>query len=185
MPRPSPPSPHRPLPSPSTPQIPTYVIYTSGSTGTPKGVVVAHQGLHNYTTWAIQTYPLDSGSGAPLLTPLAFDATVTSLFLPILSGKAVLLLDEDQQLQILSAPHPGFSNFSLLKLTPTQLDVLNQSAPSDSLKDIACCLVIGGEMLNESTTAPWSDYAPRVRLVNEYGPTETTVGCTIYDVEGR
>ena len=106
------------------PHNPAYVIYTSGSTGTPKGVVVAHQGLHNYTTWAIQTYPLDSGSGAPLLTPLAFDATVTSLFLPILSGRAVLLLDEDQQLQILSAQHPNFSNFSLLKLTPTQLDVL-------------------------------------------------------------
>src|ERR1700704_6165954 len=167
------------------PHNPAYVIYTSGSTGTPKGVFVAHQGLHNYTRWAIQTYPLDSGSGAPLLTPLAFDATVTSLFLPILSGKAVLLLDEDQQLQILSAPHPGFSNFSLLKLTPTQLDVLNQSTPTQALKDIARCLVIGGEMLNGSTTAPWSDYAPGVRLVNEYGPTETTVGCTIYDVEGR
>src|SRR6195256_3590036 len=41
------------------PHNPAYVIYTSGSTGTPKGVVVGHQGLHNYTTWAIQTYPLD------------------------------------------------------------------------------------------------------------------------------
>ena len=106
------------------PHHPAYVIYTSGSTGTPKGVVVAHQGLHTYDMGdpdLSARFPI----GSTLLTPLAFDATVTSLFLPILSGRVVLFLDEDQQLQILSAQHPNFSNFSLLKLTPTQLDVLD------------------------------------------------------------
>jgi non-ribosomal peptide synthetase component F len=63
-----------------------YVIYTSGSTGTPKGVAVTHGGLHHYVTWALQEYPTDTGSGSTLLTPLAFDATITSLFLPLLSG---------------------------------------------------------------------------------------------------
>src|SRR5262249_31579465 len=79
-----------PVPAPPRaldPHHPAYVIYTSGSTGTPKGVVVSHGGLRNYTAWALDQYRPSSGSGAAVLTPLAFDATVTSLFLPLLSGK--------------------------------------------------------------------------------------------------
>ena len=37
-----------------------------------------------------------------MLTPLAFDATVTSLFLPLLSGKPVVLLPEGRQFEILA-----------------------------------------------------------------------------------
>ena len=80
---------------PLTPHNPAYVIYTSGSTGVPKGVVVTHEGVVNYTLWALEAYRLSVGSGAPINTPLAFDATVTSLFLPLLSGKAVTLLPEE------------------------------------------------------------------------------------------
>ena len=163
------------------PHNPAYVIYTSGSTGEPKGVSVTHGGLHNYIAWALQEYPLDLGSGAPLLTPLAFDATVTSLFLPVLSGKSVVLLPEDQQLEILANGRSG-SPFSLLKLTPAHIDALNQSAPIERLKQITRCLVIGGEMLTESTVARWRRHAPDIRLINEYGPTETVVGCTVYDI---
>ena len=163
------------------PHNPAYVIYTSGSTGAPKGVSVTHGGLHNYIAWALQEYPLDLGSGAPLLTPLAFDATVTSLFLPVLSGKSVVLLPEDQQLEILANGRSG-SPFSLLKLTPAHIDALNQSAPIERLKQITRCLVIGGEMLTEPTVARWRRHAPDIRLINEYGPTETVVGCTVYEI---
>ena len=73
---------------------PAYVIYTSGSTGVPKGVVVTQRGVVNYTLWALEAYRLSVGSGAPINTPLAFDATVTSFFLPLLSGKPITLLPE-------------------------------------------------------------------------------------------
>ncbi len=42
--------------------------------------------------------------------------------------------------------------------------------------------MIGGEILNAATVAPWRRHAPQVRLINEYGPTETVVGCTVYEV---
>src|SRR6202008_1095052 len=104
-----------------------------GSTGTPKGVVVTHASLRNYTAWAVEHYQVELGSGAAPLTPLAFDATVTSLFLPLLCGKRAVLLPQDQQLELLASDHAA-GDFSLLKLTPAHIDILNQLAPLDSLK---------------------------------------------------
>src|SRR5262249_45558792 len=136
----------------------------------------------NYTAWALDQYRLSSGSGAAVLTPLAFDATVTSLFLPLLSGKLVRLLPQDRQLEVLADEQARAERFSLLKLTPAPVDALNQLVPIEHLKDTAGCLVIGGEALKQATVAAWRRDAPDVRLINEYGPTETVVGCTFHEV---
>jgi non-ribosomal peptide synthetase component F len=65
----------------ATPDDLAYVLYTSGSTGTPKGVMVEHRGLVNYLRWCVQAYSAAQGSGSPVHSTLAFDLTVTSLFL--------------------------------------------------------------------------------------------------------
>jgi amino acid adenylation domain-containing protein len=168
---------------PLSPQHPAYVIYTSGSTGTPKGVVVTHDGIVNYTSWALEAYRLSTGSGAPINTPLTFDATVTSLFLPLLSGKAITLLPEAGQFEILAEQPNCLADFSLLKLTPAHIEILKQLLPSDGLAGLTRCLVIGGESLSELSVRWWRRHAPQTRLINEYGPTETVVGCTIYEVQ--
>jgi amino acid adenylation domain-containing protein len=159
-----------------------YVIYTSGSTGSPKGVAVTHEGLHNYVAWGVRYYRLNLGSGAAVLTPFAFDATVTSLYLPLLVGKHILLLPEEQQVELLVKRNTDLGKFSLLKLTPAHLDALKHSAPFAYLKELTHSLVIGGESLTEVTVAPWRQHAPQIRLINEYGPTETVVGCVVYEV---
>jgi amino acid adenylation domain-containing protein len=159
-----------------------YVIYTSGSTGTPKGVVVTHGGLCNYISWAKTVYRSAGGSGVPLLTPLAFDATVTSLFLPLLSGKPVILLPEDRQLEILPESKPSANDYSLLKLTPAHIDILNLLGPIGRYRGMAHCLVVGGEALRAPTIGRWIRQLPEVRIVNEYGPTETVVGCIVHEV---
>jgi non-ribosomal peptide synthetase component F len=168
---------------PLKPNNPAYLIYTSGSTGIPKGVVITHAGVVNYAAWAQQAYQLGLGSGAPLNTSLAFDATFTSLFLPLLSGKSVTLLLEPRQFELLAQQAPCSAEFSLLKLTPAHIDVLNQLLPDKSLAGLAQCLVIGGESLSELTVSRWRRHAPQTRLINEYGPTETVVGCTTYEVQ--
>ena len=167
-------------PSRFSPHNPAYVIYTSGSTGVPKGVVVTQQGVVNYTLWALETYRLSVGSGAPINTPLAFDATVTSFFLPLLSGKPITLLPEAGQFEILAERPSCSAGFSLLKLTPAHIEVLNELLPSEELAGLTHCLVIGGESLNELRVSRWRRHAPQTRLMNEYGPTETVVGCTVY-----
>ncbi|WP_189282475.1 AMP-binding protein, partial [Streptomyces atratus] len=67
-----------------------YVIYTSGSTGRPKGVAVTHGGLANYVGWAAGAYGMTQGGGAPLHSSLAFDLTVTSVLVPLVTGSAVV-----------------------------------------------------------------------------------------------
>ena len=169
--------------APLDPQHPAYVIYTSGSTGTPKGVVVSHDSVCNYALWATRTYSLGAGVGAPLSTPLAFDATVTSLLLPILAGESTFLLRAGFELEHLTELLIAQNNFSLLKLTPTHIDGLNQLLPKGSLHAATQSVVIGGEALLGATISRWCQHAPQTRLFNEYGPTETTVGCTFYEVQ--
>ena len=102
------------------------MIYTSGSTGAPKGVIVAHREFTNYLQWAHQLYEPHEGNGAPLNTPLSFDATITSLFLPMVSGRPVILLPEAGQLEALAALLMSGNDLTLVKLTPAHLQALKQ-----------------------------------------------------------
>jgi amino acid adenylation domain-containing protein/non-ribosomal peptide synthase protein (TIGR01720 family) len=163
-------------------QHPAYIIYTSGSTGAPKGVLVTHGGLANYAAWAMAEYRTGEGSGAPVNTPIAFDATVTSLILPLLSGKRVVLLPEERQFETLAARTGEFDDFSLIKLTPAHVDFLGQLAPVGRLAGLARSLVIGGEALHAEAVAHWRRHAASTRLLNEYGPTETVVGCCVHEI---
>src|SRR6185503_6441431 len=70
-----------------TPDSLAYVLYTSGSTGQPKGVMVEHRGLTNYLSHAAATYLKDEVAGSVVSSPLGFDATLTTLLAPLISGK--------------------------------------------------------------------------------------------------
>jgi amino acid adenylation domain-containing protein/non-ribosomal peptide synthase protein (TIGR01720 family) len=162
-----------------------YVIYTSGSTGKPKGTMILHKGVVNYLTWCTKAYQVGLGSGAPVQSSLAFDATVTSLFSPLLVGQKVVLLPEKQEIESLCNILCSNSNFSLVKLTPAHLELLNQLLPFQSAKEQTRALVIGGEALLGESLSFWRQHAPNTKLINEYGPTETVVGCCVYEVTGK
>ncbi len=162
-----------------------YVIYTSGSTGRPKGVMISHQGLINYLQWAAMTYPGDAGRGAPLHSSIGFDLSVTSLFLPLLSGCKVALVPEEEGIAGLSHALKRESDYSLVKLTPAHLEMLSEQLSADEVNGCAQALVIGGEALFSEKLAFWRNHAPGTRLINEYGPTETVVGCCVYEVTGE
>ncbi|MEL6865674.1 MAG: condensation domain-containing protein, partial [Bacteroidota bacterium] len=83
-------------------QLPTatdtaYLLYTSGSTGQPKGVVVAHESLANYLLWAKAYYTEGQAISMPLYTNMGFDLTLTSLFLPLISGGQVIISKEEKE----------------------------------------------------------------------------------------
>src|SRR5579885_1896739 len=159
-----------------------YVIYTSGSTGTPKGVMISQQGLFNYLSWASECYQVAEGNGSVVHSSLAFDLTVTALFPALLCGKPVVLLPEERAVEHLAETMRQGRQFSLLKITPAHLDLLNQLLEARELAASAHALIIGGEALRAQSVEPWRRSAPGTRLINEYGPTETVVGCCIYEV---
>ncbi len=158
-----------------------YVIYTSGSTGRPKGTLISHRGLMNYLFWCLQCYPLEQGRGSLVHSSLAFDATITGLYAPLLAGRAVYLVPETKDIEIVAQTLRQYRNFSIVKITPAHLQLLGDQVPANEAKDLVRAFIIGGENLTSDHISFWLQHAPNTRLINEYGPTETVVGCMNYD----
>jgi amino acid adenylation domain-containing protein len=159
-----------------------YVIYTSGSTGKPKGTLIPHKGLLNYLTWCTQAYAVSQGKGTTVHSTLAFDLTITGLFSPLLVGRKVKLITEDQAIESFSNALRQESNLSLVKVTPAELLLLSQKLSSEEVRGMTRAFIIGGENLLTENITFWRDHTPETILVNEYGPTETVVGCCVYTV---
>ncbi|MHC5933218.1 non-ribosomal peptide synthetase [Nostoc sp.] len=159
-----------------------YVIYTSGSTGKPKGTLIPHRGLVNYLTWCTQAYTIEQGEGTTVHSTLAFDLTITGLFSPLLVGRRVELIPEDQSIESLGNALRNGLNYSLVKITPAQLQLLQKQLSPSEAAGRTRAFIIGGENLLAENIAFWQNFAPDTILVNEYGPTETVVGCCVYQV---
>ena len=158
-----------------------YVLYTSGSSGRPKGTLVHDGGLLNYLSWARGAY-LDGGAAhMPLFTSLAFDLTLTSLLLPMISGGTVHVYSDPAGAGLRALRDILRDNrVDTIKLTPSHLSLLCAGADAGLLSDATRLkrLILGGEILTRTLALKVDRLTNgRVALYNEYGPTETVVGC--------
>ncbi|WP_343843588.1 amino acid adenylation domain-containing protein [Bowmanella denitrificans] len=179
------------LPEPSSASLPQiqaqdlcYLIYTSGSTGQPKGVRITHGGLRNYLGYAREEYARHGCIDSCVHSSIGFDATITSLFLPLTLGGCVQLVSERDELgalaeAVMAARHP-----LLLKITPVHLQLLAERLLPGQCQALAS-VVIGGEALDYSQVQPLRQLAPQATFYNEYGPTETVVGCCVYRLDAH
>jgi tyrocidine synthetase-3 len=154
-----------------------YVIYTSGSTGRPKGVMIRHQGVVNYITWAAGMYVKDERLNFPLYSAISFDLTVTSLFIPLLTGNSIVIYKEDEK-ELLIEKVIREDRVGVVKATPSHLKSISYKTFNNrNIKRF----IVGGENF-ESMLARKLDmnFSGNVEIYNEYGPTETVVGCMIY-----
>ncbi len=165
--------------NPPSPASPAYVMYTSGSTGTPKGVIISHRALASYVNWASGAYADHRPVSFPLFTSPAFDLTVTSLFLPLVTGGSIVIYPEttgaaDTTIERILEEDA----VDIVKLTPSHLALIRgRRIPVRRLR----ALILGGEDLRRDVAlSARESLGDHIHLYNEYGPTEATVGCMIH-----
>jgi amino acid adenylation domain-containing protein/non-ribosomal peptide synthase protein (TIGR01720 family) len=165
--------------SPSRLNDACYLIYTSGSTGRPKGVIVNHAGLANYIDWAGRYYLDGEALDFALFSNLAFDLTVTSLFLPLVTGNKLFIYPEATDRREITIQRVVEDNqVGIVKLTPAHLALIQSLDLSGSR---IRKLIVGGEDLKtDLVQAVRRRFGGKVEIYNEYGPTEGTVACMIH-----
>lgn len=155
-----------------------YVIYTSGSTGTPKGVAISDASLTNYLQWARNQYT-DGPIVFALHSSPAVDLTITSLFLPLITGGHVEIFPEQGdsgEIPIVNVFKAD--NVDAVKMTPSHLGLIRE-LPGKCQR--IRTLILGGEDLPAAAVRGVLDKFPAgTRIFNEYGPTEATVGCMLH-----
>lgn len=154
---------------------PAYLIYTSGSTGRPKGVVLSHHSVVNFLMSMRQHPGLSPRDTMGALTTLSFDIAVLELFLPLLVGARLVLLDLIDPLEIMQAIE--VEQITVLQATPpTWIGLIGEGWQGRA--DFR--VLVGGEALAPDLARQLLDRA--VEVWNLYGPTETTVWSTLWKV---
>jgi amino acid adenylation domain-containing protein len=154
-----------------------YVIYTSGSTGRPKGVAVEHRGINNLAAAQIRALDIRPSSRVLQFASFSFDASVSEIFMALLSGATLCLETQNALL-------PGPELIELLRargvtavtLPPSVLAAL----PTESLPALRT-IVSAGEACPVELVSRWHEGR---RFVNAYGPTEVTVCATMGECVG-
>jgi amino acid adenylation domain-containing protein len=146
-----------------------YVIYTSGTTGKPKGVMVEQKSVINLVNDLQKRYDIESSERCLLFANYIFDASVEQLYLALLSGATLFVIDNKSIID-----SNRFTNFvadnriTHIHATPSYLSTIDPAK-----LNVVKRVVFGAELLSENLFANYKKNIPTV--LNEYGPTETTV----------
>ncbi|HEY6804833.1 MAG TPA: amino acid adenylation domain-containing protein [Pyrinomonadaceae bacterium] len=165
-----------------SPDSVAYVIYTSGSTGEPKGVAVSHRALVNYVSWARDVYLQGEELPFALYSSPAFDLTITSIFVPLITGNKIAIFSRDDKEALLEEILSD-KQIGVCKLTPSHLMLIKDL---DNRQSGVKRFIVGGEALGTDLTRQIHEsFGEQIEIFNEYGPTEATVGCMIYKYDAH
>lgn len=158
-----------------------YVIYTSGTTGKPKGVSVSQASLLNHINAYVEAFPFVQGERMLQNINYTFDASITEIFSPLVSGAALVLSDSNCQFDVDYLAElirsEGVTRAQLFHSLIERLIEHQSFTSTESLRYI----FTGGEALNRRLVLNYYDRMSKgVPLINLYGPTEATVASTYF-----
>jgi tyrocidine synthetase III len=145
-----------------------YIIYTSGSTGRPKGVMVEQFQVVNLVMSQQKQFGLDEKDRVLQFSSICFDASVEQIFMPLLCGAVLVLVDKNTLLD--NTNFEGMiatQSITHFHAVPSFLSHISLKARY-GLKRV----LSGGDSCPPSLAAKWSAHCD---FYNRYGPTETTV----------
>jgi amino acid adenylation domain-containing protein len=153
-----------------------YIIYTSGSTGRPKGVAITHRGFSAFIAWAHGSFAEEAKGGVLASTSICFDLSVFEMYLPLVSGGAVILVENG--LHMPSSQHK--LPVTLIGMVPSVVaDVLDRG----ELPATARSICLGGEAVPEQLVNRLYKEESVQHVYDVYGPTEDTVYSTWHRLE--
>ncbi|WP_158603431.1 amino acid adenylation domain-containing protein [Micromonospora radicis] len=159
---------------------PAYLMFTSGTAGRPKAVVVPHRAV---LRTAVDNLFLELGPGDRMMhgATISFDAATLELWLPLLNGASVLVVDNETLLSALEFQRWLAENEpTAVFLTTGILHQLAHDRPG--IFAGLPHLLTGGEALNPRLVRRILQHGPPGRFVNAYGPTEATVLATTHTI---
>ena len=163
------------------------VLYTSGSTGRPKGVCLGHEGLINLLNWQLTHSEAKVGLNTLQFCHLSFDASFQEVFVTLLSGGTLYLIDDSYRLDsgrllhfMATTPiHRVFFPYVVLQYVAETADA-EQRFPTELIE-----VITGGELLKITPQiARFFAALPHCTLMNVYGPTEASVWVTENKLKG-
>lgn len=173
-----------PLCNVNAPEDTCYVIFTSGSTGMPKGVMLKHSGLVNFASPenVFHREVFHNCSCGLAVGSYAFDISITEIYLPLLSGRKIVMADED------TVNSPGLLadavsryGIDLLHTTPTRLAYYLEHEKFRNAASGLKVILSAGEAFSRELFHRLRSVTD-AKIFNGYGPTETTVGCSFVEV---
>lgn len=162
-----------------------YMIYTSGTTGQPKGVPIKHGGICNRLLWMQDYYNYGQSSANLLKTQAGFDVAVLEIFLPLVCGARLILLDEGAQKDFNRVIDSVIRyKITWLAVAPIQLNMLIEHSRLQEchhLYQVSC----GIEAWSFSSVKKFYRACPNKHLFNGYGPTEASVGVAVWKTDSN
>ena len=163
------------------------VIYTSGTTGQPKGIKMSQKAMLAHLLWMKDELNIKPTTKILHKTPISFDVSVWEIFLPLIVGAEVSILNEHEHKEPAAILlHLERHQINVCHFVPSMLSALIPylSLPDNKLLKFKTLhhIICSGETLTSELYKQSQQYFSYSQLHNFYGPTEAAIDISSFNV---